>query len=238
MNHLVVAGYNMKAKDVRWLGDFDPKRVTVYEKPHDLPNVGREAHTYFHHIYTHYDDLAPVTVFTQDDITKHVTWDKPATHKLYATYDDILEIVNEDRREEYLALGYVHGLADVRPYEELFKSVFFSTRWELLKDSPRTVRCASEFGTTIEAVECGVVNDKWLKGKHLYPTAYYCFFGSIFAVSRERIHRRPREWYGEMLKLLDWDVNPLSGHFCERAWPYFFGEPLPIYLVKLSGCLL
>lgn len=68
---LVVARYN---EDLRWLRNVPPQiRVTVYDKhpsdPHPgakrLPNVGREAHTYLHHIITRYNTLAPLTVFCQ-----------------------------------------------------------------------------------------------------------------------------------------------------------------------------
>jgi len=68
---LVVARY---AEDLAWLRNIPPQiRVTVYDKnpnePHPgaqrLPNVGREAHTYLHHIVARYDTLAPRTVFCQ-----------------------------------------------------------------------------------------------------------------------------------------------------------------------------
>lgn len=36
-----------------------------------LPNYGFEAHTYLYHIATHYDDVANVTVFLKDDMTRH-----------------------------------------------------------------------------------------------------------------------------------------------------------------------
>jgi hypothetical protein len=68
---LVVARY---AEDLAWLRNIPPQiRVTVYDKnsdhPHpggiSLPNIGREAHTYLHHIVKRYDTLAPLTVFCQ-----------------------------------------------------------------------------------------------------------------------------------------------------------------------------
>ncbi|HEX8832632.1 MAG TPA: DUF3431 domain-containing protein, partial [Abditibacteriaceae bacterium] len=68
---LVVARYK---EDLGWLRNISQRiRVTVYDKhpdnPHPgaicLPNVGREAHTYLHHIITRYDTLAPLTVFCQ-----------------------------------------------------------------------------------------------------------------------------------------------------------------------------
>jgi hypothetical protein len=53
-------------EDLAWLKRV-PKAitVTVYHKPGDLPNVGREAHTYLHHLVERYDTLADVTVFCQ-----------------------------------------------------------------------------------------------------------------------------------------------------------------------------
>jgi hypothetical protein len=68
---LVVARYK---EDLAWLRNIPPQiRVTVYDKhpdePHpgakQLPNVGREAHTYLHHIVQRYNSLAPLTVFCQ-----------------------------------------------------------------------------------------------------------------------------------------------------------------------------
>ncbi len=60
---LVVARYR---EDLRWLKRV-PKslRVVVYDKSTDLPNIGREAHTYLHHIVARYDTLAELTVFSQ-----------------------------------------------------------------------------------------------------------------------------------------------------------------------------
>ncbi|RYG68271.1 DUF3431 domain-containing protein, partial [bacterium] len=46
------------------------------DSPHpgalQLPNIGREAHTYLHHIVTRYDELAPITVFSQGKPFDHV----------------------------------------------------------------------------------------------------------------------------------------------------------------------
>lgn len=68
---LVVARY---VEDLSWLRNIPPQiRVSVADKnpdaPHPgstaLPNVGREAHSYLHHIIARYDSLAPTTVFCQ-----------------------------------------------------------------------------------------------------------------------------------------------------------------------------
>ena len=68
---LVVARYY---EDISWLNNIPPQiRVTIYDKnlhaPHPnalrLPNIGREAHTYLHHIVTRWETLSPLTVFCQ-----------------------------------------------------------------------------------------------------------------------------------------------------------------------------
>ncbi|CCH53240.1 hypothetical protein BN8_02319 [Fibrisoma limi BUZ 3] len=68
---LVVARYH---EPLNWLRNV-PKsiQITVYDKHEEapypgaipLPNVGREAHTYLHHLVTQYNSLAEWTVFCQ-----------------------------------------------------------------------------------------------------------------------------------------------------------------------------
>jgi hypothetical protein len=70
---LVVAAYG---EDLTWLTEFS-KFATIYEKKDKsnrtvvnakrvlLPNIGRESHTYLHHIVYNYHNLANVTVFIQ-----------------------------------------------------------------------------------------------------------------------------------------------------------------------------
>jgi len=68
---LVVARYG---ENLNWMRRVpSPIRRTVYDKNPDfpapdairLPNVGREAHSYLHHIVSRYDNLSAVSVFCQ-----------------------------------------------------------------------------------------------------------------------------------------------------------------------------
>ena len=66
---LVVARHE---EDLAWLKRVPKQfRITLYNKGDalpdstPLPNIGREAHTYLHHLAGHHDDLADVTVFVQ-----------------------------------------------------------------------------------------------------------------------------------------------------------------------------
>lgn len=66
-------------EDLRWLGRV-PKdiRRSVYDKRNAssggiaLPNEGREAHTYLHHIVSRYDSLSDITFFCQGRPFDHV----------------------------------------------------------------------------------------------------------------------------------------------------------------------
>lgn len=76
MVHLVVAKYK---EDTAWLHEIKhADGVFVYDKSGEsnnnlpLPNVGREAHTYLHHIVSMYEQLADVTLFMQGNPFDHM----------------------------------------------------------------------------------------------------------------------------------------------------------------------
>lgn len=70
--HVVVSCYK---EDVQWSADLSVASVIVYNKSGEgdnpLPNIGRESHTYLHHIVTHYDDLDGLYVFCQGNPFDH-----------------------------------------------------------------------------------------------------------------------------------------------------------------------
>ena len=62
---LVVARY---LEDLSWVNNIPPQiNARIYDKSPsgNTPNVGREAHTYLHHICENYDALPDLTVFAQ-----------------------------------------------------------------------------------------------------------------------------------------------------------------------------
>lgn len=68
----VIAKYR---EDTSWVDILHPYQYRIYSKDEggDLPNVGREAHTYLHHIIENYDKLAEVTVLLQGNPFDHLT---------------------------------------------------------------------------------------------------------------------------------------------------------------------
>ena len=86
---LVVARYN---EDLSWLNNIPPQiSARVYDKSGtgNLLNVGREAHTYLHHICENYDALPDLTIFAQGKPFDHAFDFHKTLRALAATPDDI-----------------------------------------------------------------------------------------------------------------------------------------------------
>lgn len=96
MLELVVARYT---EDLAWLRKRPASlHVTVYDKSADgsaepdalaLPNVGREAHTYLHHLVERYDTLAEWTIFCQGKPFDHA-FDFKKTLRAFADAPDAI----------------------------------------------------------------------------------------------------------------------------------------------------
>lgn len=109
---LVVARYR---EDLRWTRNVPRAvRVTIYDKGDapapdrdgiPLPNVGREAHTYLHHIVSRYDSLAPLTVFCQGHPFDHA-------HDLHATLRGLVGGAIDP--PDFLWLGFLVDTDDPR----------------------------------------------------------------------------------------------------------------------------
>jgi hypothetical protein len=79
------------AEDLAWLRRVPREfKITIYNKGADfadsipLPNTGREAHTYLHHMVERHDSLASLTVFVQGHPFDHA----PDLHKILRSLAD------------------------------------------------------------------------------------------------------------------------------------------------------
>ena len=68
---LVIAKYK---EDVTWTNKIKEHKITVYDKSDSpiinsikLPNIGRETHTFLHHIVENYNNLTDQIYFSQAD---------------------------------------------------------------------------------------------------------------------------------------------------------------------------
>ena len=76
MSTIIIARYN---ENLDWLYKYKEFKIIIYNKGEnfnfkgeskiiDLPNIGRESHTWLHHIITNYEKLDDVNIFLQGRI--------------------------------------------------------------------------------------------------------------------------------------------------------------------------
>jgi len=200
---IVVAHYH---EDLLWLtpaADIS----TVYSKGRldfslpfarhmTLPNIGRESHTYLYHIVNNYNRLADITLFTQGQVTDHVGPD--------LTITEMLDACRNLPSERFIAYTK-HGL-------KLFNA------WSGIPHV-RKWKEEQESGAMHPAIDTPRTFWKWVFG--VDPPSVITFsWGAIFAVAREAVQQRPREFYQRILSFFESinHVNPEEGHYMERFW--------------------
>lgn len=172
-----------------------------------LPNVGREAHTYLHHIVKNYDTLANVTVFLQATVSDH------------GYVEDI------DRMALYLgvpamARGFSNNFHTTKRGDNDHSEPDFNirmrdtliNRYHIPSSSVAKIQFSDWFISFIDPV---------------YPDPMSWYGNAIFAVSKERIRSRPKEFYENLLSQLSNEDAPIEAHFLERSWFYVFKCHLP-----------
>jgi len=209
---LVVARYN---ESLHWLASIDDvvDEVAVYCKsdvPLDvppglaarvrvapLPNVGRESHTYLHHIVSSYDaivgDPEGITLFYQGD---------PGNEVVAYTRDGM-----RDARSVGVNVCHAaqHGNNEWWGAVPLFRNPVYRNCDQRLNahDEP--------FGAWFE--------------RHLgrpLPSPSPWIIAANVVVRNDRIASHPREFYRALLALVDDHDSPEDGHFFERTWMHVF----------------
>lgn len=193
---LVVARHS---EDLGWLRNLAPGiRPVVYNKgapgawPAEgvLSNLGREAQTYLHHLVTHFDALAEVTVFAQG---------KPFDHAF--DFHDSLARIARDGVADPSGFEWLGHIIDT---DDATGSRLFQT-WSKNPER-RPLDMAAVWGRVFDT-PC--------------PERFTFACGAQFAVTRERIQSRPREFYERALAAST--AEPDAPHGFERIWNHIFG---------------
>ena len=208
---LVVARYQ---EDLAWLKRVPRAvRVHVYDKGGGvasavpLPNVGREAHTYLHHLVEHYHELADLTVFVQGKPFDHV----PDLHRRLRAWAD-----GSERVEEFRWLGFLAEEDDATG-SRLFQA------WS--KNPDRHALDMRGFWSAVFAPAPAPETFVFFGGAHFAvtraivqrrPRAFYAQARAVAAEFPEAAHCFERTW------------NHVFG--VPALPPELQGRPLPIYL--------
>lgn len=191
---LVVARYN---EDIEWVKGFPTKYLYnkgdintisdgLREHVTNLPNLGRESHTYLYHIIKHYDALDDITIFTQGKYDDHCQMSLDTFRKTFSKID-----------------AYSKNYIDSKCWGGYRRHYNFNIKyWTAeLKNKDK------EYGPWFESV----FNQQYNNSTRVYK-------GGIFSVSKSTILKRPKSFYEKLLKEVEYDNNPIEGHFMERSW--------------------
>ena len=200
----VISRYN---ENIEWLKSY-ADYSHVYDKSGDstamditfhqwesLPNVGREAHTYLHHIITNYHHLADVTVFIQGEIKEHKKW----------VNQDVSKYVEETMMKgfsvyRYSIIRHWGGLPHIKKWREMKDA-------GLIRETNRTL---GEFWENVFG--------------YPHPHTAQNSFCGVFGVSKHRITAHSKEFYQRVISYVNDHNNPEEGHYLERLWVAIFNE--------------
>ena len=202
---LVVATFN---RDISWLGQINPVVIkTIYNKNNliengiIMPNIGRDVHTFFSHLYNRYDSLSDITFFVQD---------YPFDH-----FGSLIETVNENKWEENAKTkfdGY-YGFHDNT----------LGTSWDMPQGKQFDGKNLTCFSNGLPQHENSGfdVNVYWNElFDQTCPVEYEFMPGGHFAITKDCIRKRPREFYKKITDLLERDN--ISPWCIERLEFYIF----------------
>jgi hypothetical protein len=164
-----------------------------------LPNIGREGHTYLHHIIENYNNLADVNVFLQGRIDDLIY---PVFNPLDHYIDDAIEFG--------FSASHFHIVGPDYWCQPPF-------RLEGNGPHAQQLRSGKMLGTTESMLEFFY---RKIGRVPLYCVVTYC---GCFSATRESIHARPINFYKSLIEEVSYHSNPLCGHYLERMWAYIFG---------------
>jgi hypothetical protein len=208
-NHIVIARYN---EDLSWAKNMpvENTQIFIYNKGGkiydnfsnnttviDLENIGREAHTYLHHIIENYDSLPEKIIFTQA---------RPDDHVSLNFKSEFLEFLNTGEKFRYFSSNTLKMKILEDGVEE--SGNLNGSYW---KNKHSLSSCCVTIPINIIP---NLENKKWIFGT-----------GAIFGVSRELVLKNAKEFYQRCLDILVKStdpVNPPEGHAFERSWYLIF----------------
>ena len=198
----VIAHYN---ENIDWLAPI-ASHTHVYHKGKDsqppplplnawdrLPNVGRESHTYLHHIINNYESLPEITVFLQGDgqeLAKDICFRNP--------------------------LDYVYNIRK----NIICKAKERLSHWGRIDHNGKWLQEFNSGELRRANLTLGQFYKELFGFSH--PSEYSFCPKGCFAATRDMIKQHPIDFYRKAISFVDNHQNPEEGHYFERLWPLIF----------------
>jgi hypothetical protein len=245
---IVVARYNENLDWLKKIKKSKDIKITVYNKgPSDidvpfiqLPNIGRESHTYLYHIINNYDKLADQTIFCQGDsifhspdfldlINKYRTKFEPV-QPLTAFYSEAIDRQLEQPPKPVVEATknlWINGKARVHVeymdnnFTPIYPYFYTDIMIQKLVEKFKSVYgIQNPFKFNVERFRL-----KNVDLDYLFPMSY----AAIFAVNKEAIQDNSVDFYNNIMSILIYDIRPGvfdkpmdQGLFLERLWLTIF----------------
>jgi hypothetical protein len=205
-----------------------------------LPNIGRETHTYLHHIIENYDRLAEMTVFSQGDPFMHSP-DLLALLKHVDLFEPIQPLTLQYSPESAFNKNKIEKL----PYYGVVGEDYYDKKYWIKNKRINVVYLDSAMNIVyphyfliswfqyyideyLKKIKCSnfyeLIRSKYgipLSNKFCIP---FCF-SAIFAVHRDLIRQHSVAFYKNLMEILledDKKYNFDSGFIFERLWLTIF----------------
>ena len=204
---IIVSRYN---EPINWTNEFP--NVLIYNKGVNdldesynqimLDNVGREGHTYYKYIVDNYDNLKDYTCFLQGNPFDH---SPNIIDNLHRCIEDLntmsFNIINT------IPTPLQPLKCCIIDFRYLSERVFRTT---LDLECSRNMQCKNIHSNFEKIFGMKCTDD--------------CIFGAgaQFIVSKDRILKRPVQFYETIVKMLEYTIDPIEGHDIERFHKYIF----------------
>jgi len=204
-----------------------------------LPNVGREAHAYLHHIVHRFDSLAAKTVFMPGGLP---------TSGFHGFAQSGGSLLPGATLEDYLSSDSAELMVPTMALSKDLKQ--FSVRMSLMDNKTETnVENGKRFGVCSADGSAGwspflpnkfasSVLEPLMTQQHAQwdfpsfwarymptvplPERVLAAHGAVFSVSRENIRSHPKHFYEGLLAELEGSKDPYQSFFLEHMWWYVF----------------
>jgi hypothetical protein len=182
--------------------------ITIYNKGENLnlesniriiniPNVGRESHTYLYHIINNFAQLKYLNLFIQADFSDHLNEIYDLTQYLIRVNNIKINLKN--------------------------KNTTCFNGWGRLQHQPQYLQMIYKNQMKLSKYSFG---EWWLKYiSNKLPNLKDFKWGpcGIFSVKGKTIINKDINYYKNIMSSIEEHSNPEEGHYCERSWYYIFG---------------
>lgn len=209
---IILARYN---EDVNWLNKkpYNDYKVICYNKGDNdfkidklkkiiqLPNVGRESHSYLYHIIHNYENLANISIFLMGSMTDSIS---KKNEKLKLLFENL-------NSEDSIFICQTYNNVKEDLYDFTLQEYRSTNKNNSLKNNDKILEKA-------EVYPFG----KWFEHYFKDIIIQHVSYNSIFALNKNHILQHPKEYYIKLIKQLENSCNPEVGHYFERSWEAVF----------------